>query len=150
VLRRCVWSRNIKNRCSIYIYDISSLMVNDLTLILLTWRKWWTPNNASKWQMGFNSVFKGLKRKMVPLRNGRHVISWTKVETVIRTKSQVNSKTLPNYSIMIFTFTTYFQLHTAPGYAHCHRTASFRTNQHKIVTFVEDFTVLGFYTGHCW
>jgi len=23
-----------------YIYDISSLMVNDLTLILLTWRKW--------------------------------------------------------------------------------------------------------------
>ena len=24
----------------IYIYDISSLKVNDLTLILLTWRKW--------------------------------------------------------------------------------------------------------------
>jgi len=23
-----------------YIYDISSLKVNDLTLILLTWRKW--------------------------------------------------------------------------------------------------------------
>jgi len=23
-----------------YIYDFSSLMVNDLTLILLTWRKW--------------------------------------------------------------------------------------------------------------
>jgi len=32
----------------IYIYDISSLKVNDLTLILLTWRKWWAPNNASK------------------------------------------------------------------------------------------------------
>ena len=31
-----------------------------LTLILLTWRKWRTPNNASKWQMGFNSAFKGL------------------------------------------------------------------------------------------
>jgi len=46
----------------IYIYDISSLRVNDLTLILLTWRKWWTPNNASKWQMGFNSAFKGLNR----------------------------------------------------------------------------------------
>ena len=27
--------------------DISSLRVNDLTLILLTWRKWWA-NNASK------------------------------------------------------------------------------------------------------
>jgi hypothetical protein len=32
-----------------------------LTLILLTLRKWWTPNNASKWQMGFNLAFKGLK-----------------------------------------------------------------------------------------
>ena len=29
------------------IYDLSSLSVKDLTLILLTWRKW-TPNNASK------------------------------------------------------------------------------------------------------
>ena len=66
VARRCVWSRNIKNGCSmyiyiyIYIYDISSLRVNDLTLILLTRRKWWAPNNASKQQMGFNSAFKGL------------------------------------------------------------------------------------------
>ena len=59
VVRRCVWSRNIKSRCSMYVYDISSLRVNDLTLILLTWRKWWT-HNASKWQMGFNSAFKGL------------------------------------------------------------------------------------------
>ena len=31
-----------------YIYDISSLKVNNLTLILLTRRKWWAPNNASK------------------------------------------------------------------------------------------------------
>ena len=31
-----------------------------LTLILLTCRIWWAPNNASKWQMGFNSEFKGL------------------------------------------------------------------------------------------
>jgi len=31
-----------------------------LTLILLTWRKWWAPNNASKQQMGFNSEFKAL------------------------------------------------------------------------------------------
>jgi hypothetical protein len=28
VLRRCVWSRNLKNRCSIYIYDISNLRVS--------------------------------------------------------------------------------------------------------------------------
>jgi hypothetical protein len=25
------------------------------------WRIWWAPNNASKWQMGFNLVFIGLK-----------------------------------------------------------------------------------------
>jgi len=31
-----------------------------LTLTLLTWGIWRAPNNASKWQMGFNSVFKGL------------------------------------------------------------------------------------------
>ena len=31
-----------------------------LTLILLTWRTWWAPNNTSKWQMGFNLAFKGL------------------------------------------------------------------------------------------
>ena len=30
------------------------------SLILLTWRIWWAPKNASKWQMGFNAAFKGL------------------------------------------------------------------------------------------
>ena len=33
--------------CAPYIYDIRSLSGNDLTIILLTWRKWWA-NNASK------------------------------------------------------------------------------------------------------
>jgi hypothetical protein len=32
--------RNKKNMRSIYIYVIRSLRVNDLTLILLMWRKW--------------------------------------------------------------------------------------------------------------
>jgi hypothetical protein len=31
-----------------------------LTLILLTWNIGWAPNNARKWQMEFNLVFKGL------------------------------------------------------------------------------------------
>ena len=43
-----------------YIYDISNLRFNDLTYILLTWRKWLAPNNTSRQQMGFNSEFKGL------------------------------------------------------------------------------------------
>jgi hypothetical protein len=38
-----------------------------LTLILLTWRIWWAPNNANKWQMGFNSTFKRLKRNRAVL-----------------------------------------------------------------------------------
>jgi len=33
---------------------------HSLTLIMLTWRIRWAPNNASKWQIGFNSSFKGL------------------------------------------------------------------------------------------
>jgi hypothetical protein len=35
----------------------------ELTLILLTWRIWWAPNNASRWQLEFNSAFKGLKMR---------------------------------------------------------------------------------------
>jgi hypothetical protein len=38
----------------------------DLTLILLTWTIWWAPTNASKWQMGFNSGFKGLNMCSAP------------------------------------------------------------------------------------
>jgi hypothetical protein len=33
----------------------------ELILILLTWTIWGAPTNASKWRMGFNSAFKGLK-----------------------------------------------------------------------------------------
>jgi hypothetical protein len=39
----------------------SYIQPSSLTLILLMWRIWWASNNASRWQMGFNSVFKGLK-----------------------------------------------------------------------------------------
>jgi len=35
---------------------LGTLVVGVLTLTLLTWRIWWA-NNASKWQMGFNSTF---------------------------------------------------------------------------------------------
>ena len=39
--------------------DLPSLY--SLILNPLTWKIWWAPNNASRWQMGFNSAFKGLK-----------------------------------------------------------------------------------------
>jgi len=42
--------------------------ITHLTLILLKWRLWWAPNNACKWQMGFNLAFKGLKLiEVIPL-----------------------------------------------------------------------------------
>jgi hypothetical protein len=37
------------------------------TLIPLTWIIGWAPNNVSKWRMGFNSAFKGLKGKIIRL-----------------------------------------------------------------------------------
>jgi hypothetical protein len=40
--------------------NVTAAQQYDLTLILLTWRIWSSPNNASRWQMGFNSAFKGL------------------------------------------------------------------------------------------
>ena len=43
--------------CSLNDYKTSQVQ---LTLTLLTWTKWWAPASASKWQMGFNSAFKGL------------------------------------------------------------------------------------------
>ena len=39
----------------------------NLTLNPLTWRIWWAPNSASKWQMGFNSAFKGLNAELNPI-----------------------------------------------------------------------------------
>jgi len=41
-----------------------ALLFHYLTLNLLTWRIWLAPNNASKWQIGFNSAFKGLMLNM--------------------------------------------------------------------------------------
>jgi hypothetical protein len=35
-------------------------LIGYLPLILLTSTKWWAPAGASKWQIGFNSAFKGL------------------------------------------------------------------------------------------
>ena len=39
---------------------------NPLTLNLLTTTTVATPSNASKWQMGFNSAFKGLNTELNP------------------------------------------------------------------------------------
>jgi len=40
-----------------------------LTLILLTWRIRWAPNNARKWQTGFNTAFKVLNALTLTVAN---------------------------------------------------------------------------------
>ena len=46
--------------CLEFLYQPRKKEKKNLTLILPTWTKWRAPTNASKWQMGFNSAFKGL------------------------------------------------------------------------------------------
>ena len=42
-------------------HPFSACSYSCLTLALLTLTIWRAPTNASKWRMGFNSAFKGLK-----------------------------------------------------------------------------------------
>jgi len=44
-----------------YMYDISHLKVNNLTLILLTWRKWWAPNNWLVFTAAVESVYSAVR-----------------------------------------------------------------------------------------
>jgi len=52
---------NIQNQYDLTARALQNQKILMLTLTLLMWRIWWTPNNASRWQMGFNSAFKGLR-----------------------------------------------------------------------------------------
>jgi len=56
-----------------------------LTLNPLKWKIWWAPNNASRWQMGFNLAFEGLI-VMGPTEKIRLFLTWLAFPTVdIRT-----------------------------------------------------------------
>ena len=57
---RIGFSLNVSDQAVKVIYGGEIQRCSFLTLILLMWRIWWAPNNASKWKMGFNSEFKGL------------------------------------------------------------------------------------------
>jgi hypothetical protein len=45
--------------CSLTWRHAFSISISRLTLNPLKWKIWRAPNNASRWQMGFNSTFKG-------------------------------------------------------------------------------------------
>jgi hypothetical protein len=44
-----------------HVFEHAGYPVPILTFMLLTWRIGWAPNNASRWQIKFNSAFKVLK-----------------------------------------------------------------------------------------
>ena len=48
------------NKSTNQMHKSLSFIACRLTLNPLTCKIWWAPNNASRWQMGFNSAFKGL------------------------------------------------------------------------------------------
>jgi hypothetical protein len=60
-MKECDNSTPKIHKSSNFILFVSILIrLDTLTLTPLMWRIWWAPNNASKWQMGFNSAFKVL------------------------------------------------------------------------------------------
>jgi len=54
----CLWGQSMSTTQKSKKFNLTHQI---LTLILLMWRIGWAPNNARKWQVGFNSAFKGLK-----------------------------------------------------------------------------------------
>jgi hypothetical protein len=62
ITRRCVWSRNIKNRCSIYIYDISNLRVNYFTLLTAI-------TLVQKYRLWKSERFRNLKTGIISRKN---------------------------------------------------------------------------------
>jgi len=60
--KRPALSRSVMGLLYIFSFvTFIQIKLHSLTLTLLTWRIWWAPNNASRWQMGFKLAFKGSK-----------------------------------------------------------------------------------------
>ena len=54
---------NFDIKTNFFICPVTFLLLLTLTLILLTWKIGWPPNNVSRWETGYNSAFKGLSEK---------------------------------------------------------------------------------------
>jgi len=88
-----------------------------LTLILLTWRKWWASNNASRWQMGFNSA---LKRTILRSYIGR-VFGHTHTHTpTLHTQYTTHTHTTHTHTLTHHTHTyTHTHTHTHTTHTNC-------------------------------
>jgi len=83
-------------------------IMSKLTLTLLMWRIWWAPNNASKWQMVFNLVFKVLSSVWFAMRSVQCVMSQDTLKMIyasyihsVITNGIILGGNLP-YSIKVF------------------------------------------------
>jgi len=104
-----------------------------LALNLLTWKIWWAPNNASRWQMGFNLALKGLIVAYFPVfhsvacwwrnkisglgiqakvkgsvvsHNNRHIVSWNLLRYMLipSTKEPSSDSGIQTENSAYFTF----------------------------------------------
>ena len=114
-----------------------------LTLILLTWRKWWASNNASRWQMGFNSA---LKRTILRSYIGR-VFGHTHTHTpTLHTQYTTHTHTTHTHTLTHHTH-TYTHTHTHhPPTPHIHTptpTHPHHTHTHTLTHHTHTQTVWG-------
>jgi outer membrane usher protein FimD/PapC len=58
MLQKFFKNKNISKKLKLRLKN--TIIDKMLTLNSLTWKIWWAPDNASRWQMGYNSAFKGL------------------------------------------------------------------------------------------
>ena len=69
MLRRCVWSRNIKNGCSIYIYDISRLRVKRPSYFA-SWGRIYVTHHTGSWVGPWNCMNLVTKKNIRPVFSG--------------------------------------------------------------------------------
>ena len=86
--------------------DLSTTGRRRLTLILLTWRLWWAPNNASRWQIGFNLAFKVLKK--LPLQRLHLIPTQRKTISIVQPTRRNNVSNLFYCGMTLYMFRKVF------------------------------------------
>jgi hypothetical protein len=76
------------------------------------WRVWWAPDNASRWQMRFNSAFKGLNMLCLHYeRQHNNVILWNSNIAVIQQYQSTLLRSITNAPWYVSNQTLHSDLH---------------------------------------